>query len=558
MFHRRAIRVWLTLLLAPLALHSQTAAPAKDAASPASAPSFKSSSRLVIVDVVVTDNNGQPVHDLKTQDFTVLEDGKSQRVLNFEEQRPDATPKAKPLALNLPPNVYTNYVTGAEPGALTVLLFDTLNTDRQHLTFAKDEMVRFLKKLPPGRQVALFTLSDRLQMVQGFTGNTDTLIAVAQQLSTKSHAAYTNATEFSAAMGEMRESGLGNSPKAFRNMAQFLAEDYVGKMDSRALDTLDALNLLARSLAVVPGRKNLIWISGGFPFDISSNAPQLRKTTALLAATRIAVYPVDVRGVLTMGMDGSTRSSETVGSVQTQSYETATGIDMENASIVETLLNTAKLTGGKAYINNNDLQTAINDGMQTGSNYYTLAYRPDNADWNGKFRKIAVRSSRPNLKLLCRSGYYSILDPLGSKGDPSRIVAIAMQPTVPVSTQLIMKARVVPPGDAGKPTAIDMLVDVHDLALNEGPDKQKMPDVQFVAIAWDANGKQVASFSEGYHPALSPTQLDGLMRTGLQLHEDMALKPGSYQLRLGVMDRLSGGIGTLDVPLTIEARVAAK
>ncbi len=522
-----------------------------------SSPTFKSSSRLVLVDVVATDSNGQPVHDLKAQDFTILEDGKPQQILSMEEQRPDASPTPSP-ALNLPQNVYTNYVNRSEAGALTVLLFDTLNTDRQNLMFAKDEMIRFLKKLPAGKRVALFTLSERLQMVQGFTDNSDTLIALAQRISTKPHAAYSNTREFSATVGEMREAGFANSPKAFHNMVEFFAEDYVGKLESRAQDTLDALNLLARSLAVVPGRKNLIWISGGFPFDITTNSPQLQKTAALLAATRVAVYPVDVRGVLTTGMDGSTRSSETVGSVQTQSYETIAGVDYENARIVETLLNTAKLTGGKAYINKNDLQSAINDGMLTGSSYYSLAYRPENADWNGKFRKIAVKGSQPNLKLLYRSGYFGILDPLSTKEDPSRIVAIAMQPTVPTSTQLIMKVRVVPPEEAGKATGIDMLIDAHDLAFNEGQDKQKTPEVQFVAIAWDGSGKQVASFSEGYKSPLSPPQLQALLRTGLQFHQDMMLKPGSYQLRLGVMDRLSGRIGTLDVPLTIDARVAAK
>ena len=419
-------------------------------------------------------------------------------------------------------------------------------------------MIQFLKKLPPGRRVALFTLSDRLQMVQGFTDNTDTLIAVAQKLSTKTNLAYSNNAEFSASIGEMREAGMANSPIAFRNMTQFLTEDYVGKLDTRAQDTLDALNVLARSLAVVPGRKNLIWISAGFPFDISTNAPRLQKTAALLAATRIAVYPVDVRGVLTLGMDGSTRSSETVGTVNSQSYERATGIDMENASIVETLMNTAKATGGRAYINRNDLQAAINDSMETGSNYYSVAYRPDNANWNGKFRKITIKSSKPNLKLLYRSGYYGILDPLSTKEDPSHVVATAMQPTVPVSTQLIMKVRVVPPQEAGKPTAIDMLIDAHDVAFNEGQDNQKTPEVQFVAIAWDSHGKQVASFSEGYKAGQSPAQMQSLLRTGLQFHQDLLLKPGSYQLRLGVMDRLSGRIGTLDVPLTIEAKVAAK
>ena len=110
--------------------------------------------------------------------------------------------------------------------------------------------------------------------------------------------------------------------RAYRSLVQFLADDYQGKLEARSQYTLDALTQLARALAVLPGRKNLIWISGGFPFDITSNAPQLQKVAALLAANRIAVYPVDARGVVTMTADGSTRDSELYAPVQTESYET--------------------------------------------------------------------------------------------------------------------------------------------------------------------------------------------------------------------------------------------
>jgi len=545
----------LTIFLAAV-LHAQSPGAAKAATPANKSPVFKSNARLVLVDVVATDDNGRPVHSLGPHDFTLLEDGKPQRITGFQEQRSDAKPRAAPAPPILPENVYTNFVSRSESGALTVLLFDSLNTDRQHLTYAKQEMLNFLKKLPPGRRVALFTLGERLRMVQSFTENSDVLIAAAQELSSSPHPSYSNAKGMSDSIGELKESGIMKNPKAYRAVANFLYEEQQGHLESRTQDTLDALNQLARALAVVPGRKNLIWISSGFPFDISSNAPQLQRTAALLSATQIAVYPVDVRGVMTMSAEGSTHGSVLFG--QTEAYETVSGQDQENVSIQETMVNVAKLTGGRAYFNRNDLHAMIANGMETGSNYYALAYRPENADWNGKFRKITVKTSRPRVKLLNRSGYYALLDPLQSNTDPTRAVSLAMEPTAPLSTQLIMKARVVPPDESGKPTAVDMLIDMQDLSLNQGDGAEKTPEVQFVAIAWDAKGQQCASFSEGYHVPLSPPQLEALMRTGLQLHQEMTLPPGSYQLRLGVMDRISGRIGTLDVPLTIESHVATK
>ena len=140
-----------------------------------------------MVDVVITDNAGHVVHGLKTQDFTVLEDGKPQTVVGFDERRPEASPKSTPPAVNLLKNEYTNYAVRSDTGALTVLLLDTLNSSRQDLVQARNDMVSFLKKLPRGKRVALYTLGSQLRMVQGFTDDTDTLIAAAEQLSTRPH-----------------------------------------------------------------------------------------------------------------------------------------------------------------------------------------------------------------------------------------------------------------------------------------------------------------------------------------------------------------------------------
>jgi VWFA-related protein len=514
-------------------------------------PTFKSTARLVLVDVVVTDSHGQPVHDLQARDFSVLDNGKPQSIVAFEEHRSDAIPKPAP-ALNLPENVYTNYVARGEPGALTVLLFDSLNTNPQDLTYARNKMLNFLAKLTPGTRVALYALGSQLRMVHSFSENSDELIAAAKELSVHPHLGYSNAKEFSAAINELQRSGLNKVPGALRAMVRFLGEEYEGKQDWRAEDTLDVLTQLAHALAVVPGRKNLIWISSAFPVDFSSDSQRLQRVAALLAANRIAVYPVDARGGAFLGLDAQVTGSE----AYARRSEGFSGQDQENIDIIQTMRSVAEITGGRAHYNNNDLEGAMADSMRTGSNYYSLAYRPAGVEWNGKFRKIAIKTARPKIKLLYRSGYYAISDPSNLKEEPSHAVALAMQPNVPVSTQFIMKARVIPPETAGETTQVDIFIDVHDLALTE-ENGQKTPEVYFVAVAWDGDGKRCASFSEGFH-TVSEAQYESLLRTGLRVHQEMPLKPGWYQLRLGVMDRLSGRIGTLDVPVTIGRGVTAK
>jgi VWFA-related protein len=514
-------------------------------------PTFRTGANAVVVDLIVTDKQGRPVHDLKPQDFTVLEDGKPQAILTFRERRADAPPlPAQNIAAHLLPNEYTNLVERAEPGALTVILFDALNTDQQNLAYARSQLVSFLKKLPRGRRVALYTLGSRLRMAQGFTDSTDQLIAAADQLSTQRNPMYSNNRELSADRAEIREMNI-KVPQALRAILNSVDDNHAVQLNVRAQTTLDALTQLARAVAIVPGRKNLIWLSGGFPFDIRMNSDRLQKVNALLATNRIAVYPVDIRGVVPMNADGQTRGSEFS---TTEAYETAAGLSDENMALVQTMKNAAEMTGGHAFLGNNDIEQAIASGMETGSNYYDLSYRPTNLDWNGRFRKIAITTSRSGLKLLYRSGYYAVRQPHSAKETRDQAATLAMQPEAPPSTQLIMKARVVPPSEPGQPVVVDMLIDGHALVFTANDQQQKVPEVQFMGVAWDEHGKAAATFSDTLDRPLSPSELQTLLRTGLQLHRSMSLKPGRYQLRLGVMDRLADRIGTLDVPLEIKGQ----
>ena len=199
-----------SLFLAFILLNAQ---PSRTDDQPPPSSQFRANTRLVVVDVVITDAAGRVVHGLRTQDFKLMEDGKAQAVIGFEEHGPDRDPKAKPAVPNLLKNEYTNYAVRGDTGALTVLLLDTLNSSRQDLTYARNDMVSFLKKLPRGKRVALYTLGSQLRMVQGFTDDTDTLIAAAEQLSTRPHSVYTNNRELSATIGELAESGLKKIPE---------------------------------------------------------------------------------------------------------------------------------------------------------------------------------------------------------------------------------------------------------------------------------------------------------------------------------------------------------
>ena len=536
------------LLLPSLLLGAQT----QKSAPSDGTPTFRADTRIVLLDVVVTDPAGHPIHGLKPENFSIYEDGRPQSVSSFDEQGPDIAVRTQPVPVNLLANEYTNYTVHNDPGALTVVLVDSVDSSREDLTNAKEQLLKFLKKLPAGKQVAIYALGERLRMLQSFTADSNALLAAAQKLSTVPLALYGNNRELSARIGELKESGIANNPKAFRAALGTLGQEYDSKIEMRTQDALEGLTQVARALAGMPGRKNLIWLSGGFPFD-TSDTERFQRVAGLLATTRIAVYPVDVRRIVLMSADAQTRDTELYAPVQTQSYETIAALNEEDRALGDTLEDFARLTGGRAYLNKNDLAHSIADAVDNGSSYYSIAYRPTNKNWNGKYRRVAIKINRPGARVLCRAGYYAVTDPLNAKEDPDRSAALAMQRESPISTQLIMKARVVPPDSAGGTVSIDILIDAHALKFNQLNDQHRAADVEFLAVASNDAGKQCGSFVDTFRQPLTAADLQSLLRTGLQLHRDMTLPAGSYHLRLGVMDRLASRIGTLDVPLTIVA-----
>src|SRR5438477_11476952 len=140
------------------------------------AGTLKSVSRLVVVDTIVTDSSGQPVRGLKAEDFTVVEDGKPQKLVVFSEEQPNSnTLAARP---SLPPNVFTNRPEYSNPtGALTVILLDGLNTPTQDQAYAREQLLKYLASQQDSTQrIAILALGNSLSLLQDFTSDRRMLI----------------------------------------------------------------------------------------------------------------------------------------------------------------------------------------------------------------------------------------------------------------------------------------------------------------------------------------------------------------------------------------------
>ena len=195
-FSGRYLFVWLILLFFLSASPAQQSLP--DAPTPPPETLIRSAVRLVQVSVVAEDKKGNPVTDLKAEDFTLLDEGKPQKIAFFAAPTPTLAaseteqPSPKPARL-LPPNAFTNRydLKGQNaPGAVTVVLFDALNTAPQDQSFVRKEVVHFLQSLKPQDHVAVYGLTTQLLILHDFTRDSADLVAAASHLSPKELAAF--------------------------------------------------------------------------------------------------------------------------------------------------------------------------------------------------------------------------------------------------------------------------------------------------------------------------------------------------------------------------------
>ena len=455
-----------------------------------SATVLKSITRLVVLDVVATDKEGA-ITDLKQDDFSILEDGKEQKIRVFNFQQPHANPPgaAAVAAVKPPENVFSNAARFSASSALNVLLLDALNTNLPHQAYVRDQMIRYLQKMPEGQPVAVYMLSTKLTLLQDFTDDPAVLKKVAREI--KSIVSPLQDNPAGGQEAELLPAGFADSglvPAQMLNAMQSFEQERVAvQTDLRLTYTLNALSSISRALAGYPGRKNLIWISEAFPLTIDPNmdltgntfagtrnyGPQIAEAADALMDAQIAMYPIDARGLEPSSMfEASNSGRDKFGRSMSRPGRMASALSTESAQLQNVhgaMQEMADRTGGKAFYNTNGIDGAIRKSIEDGSTYYTLAYYPENKNWNGKFRKIHVKVNRSGVKLRYRLGYYAV-DPTlfaeKNQKEQDSAFALALSPDSPIATGLPFNALVMPPAEASPKTVrVNFGVDPHAISF---------------------------------------------------------------------------------------------
>ncbi len=570
---------WLSLLILACILTGGWFQAPSSAPGEVPVPTIRVSTHLVLVDVVVTDKQGKPVTGLRAEDFVVQEKGKTQKVAFFTQPAELLKQPAPPL----PPGIYSNKPEYRSPGgSLVVLLLDAANTPFKDQSYARQQMLKFVREeYKPGQRTAIFTLTNSLSVLQDFTSDPSVLQNALQKYQP-------TAQEMANAAGPRAPStssdGGNGSQVAAQGMVDVMRSfqsvqlSYV--LDRRVETTASAMRGLARILGGIPGRKSVIWVTAGFPFslipenrdvsaaelgeslptinqlglstraggsmagvDRQSHAQEIREASAQLASAQIAIYPIDARGL----MSGMEATIDDLPGRQLDSMSDTAFVRMSDATASQEIMREmARETGGIAYVNQNEIREGVVTAMADSSASYTLGYYPEDKKWDGKYRPIKVKLNRDGLESRYRRGYFAI-DPATLKDrNPEQGAVEALQDRAPDT--LVTFSAQVKPAAAGK-LGVDFLVDARTLSTEDVSGGNKKFNVVLYAAVFAPDGKMLGNQSLKVDQAFDAATYNQIVQKGMLLHMDLNVPPGKNELRMAVRDNRTGNTGTLSAPI---------
>jgi VWFA-related protein len=535
----------LIAVLQAAAVVSRAPGPPPTAQQP---PVFRVATRLVQVSVVVHDRGGQPVTDLKKEDFTITERGKPQTIGFFAVEAVDKRAAPQPA---LPPHFFTNVVAqqAGVPTSVTVVLLDMLNTSFADQRYARKALITFLGQIQPQDRIAIYALGRRsLTLLHDYTSDSASLVGRLKETSGEIPVQLDASTVNADSQQELQALGLDQ----LADTNQVEADFFTG---ARVVNTLATLEAIAEHLAGVPGRKNLIWLSGGFPLTIGfDEMPQIGSireqrtfTAEMDSAVRalnnsgVAVYPVDARGLMVApGFSAETRSAPSLSSARSRLSPIQANIDA--------MKELADRTGGRAAYNTNDLARAVRRAIDDARVTYTIGYYSNDDTRDGRFRDIKVKVNRSGLDVRYRKGYFALKpSDTGEKTRKAEMRAAVWSPLESTAVAMNVRLDLV---DAPARNMVNVVVQVDPATVGfrkEG-DRWKA-ELDVVYVQKDQRGSiKGEGVADRISLALTDATYAEARTHGVVRQQRFPRQPGAVTLRVVVRDADTGSTGSVTMP----------
>jgi VWFA-related protein len=477
---------------------------------------IRTESRVVLVDAVVTDKKGNYIRDLKQKNFRVWEDNKEQTINSFTFEADAASPA----------NDRKHYL---------VLFFDNSTSSPQDQLRARAAALKFIDaNAGKNRLMAIVEFSGGVRVTQNFTDDSDRLKKVI------------GGVKFSSASPNA-------GPAALRSFA--------------ARNVLLGLRDLAKGLSNVPGRKTLVFISGGFPLN-QDGYTELEATIDACNHANVAVYPIDVHGLLAPGGAALNQPFLQLAAFQRGNRGSGNPRNPNNANnpspgltgpaisrslgAQQVLYALANGTGGFVIANTNDVLAGMERIGKEQNEFYLLGYTPSKELEPGACHTIKVKVDQGGTNVRARSGYCDVKPKDILAGTPAeRDLENRAKGSATSTVNATMQAPFLysPSGTA----RIDLMLDIpaDALVFNKEKGKFRMA-LNVLGVLTLPDGGVAARFSDTVKREFEDKkEVDGFHRIPFHYEKQFEAAPGKYTLKVAFSSG-GDGFGKVEAPVTIE------
>jgi VWFA-related protein len=597
------MRFFLSLLLiittgfSPLLTHGQTT-PSQDQDD---VVRFKTNE--VKLDIIVKDKKGRPIRDLKASDFEVSEDGIGQRVESFRfvsrgsSAKPETAEKKDPTA---PVTTATPTTTERSTPAITALVFDRLAPEARALA-RKAGLAYAQESMSPGNYAGVFGIDQSLRTVQPFTDNAQLVkdgVERATGTMTSSYASgaatirknidrsivldsqVASSTAAASAAGAAQDSagasaagqaaGQAAAEQKFLEMQNQMLDHYERlERDQEGFATINSLLAVISPMKNLPGRKTIIFFSEGLklPPSVAAKFPSVINAANL---ANVSIYSIDAAGlriesgtteaaselkaIVAAGMANQARGNDR-GANGPYSRSLERNEDLMRFDPRSGLGQLSDQTGGFLISDTNDLVNGLRRIDEDMNGYYFLTYSPQNRDYDGRFRQISVKVTRPNVEVQSRKGYYAVesVGQLPMLDFEAPAIAAARNSKNLSAPSLLRSTALSYPMPSRTGLAL-VLAETPLAAFKFAPssdNKTYTADFSLVALIRDESDQVVQKFSQHYPLTGALQDLDTARKGNVLFYREAQLQPGKYNVQLIAYDVTTGNVSVKSTSLLI-------
>jgi VWFA-related protein len=506
-------------------------------------------SELVLVNVVARDKQGKLVPDLKKEDFTVLEDGKPQRVSSFDFENLDMQPVVAAAA-------QAQENTGAGASAkqakpvltvkdadqalsnkrVIVLFFDLSSLGPDELERSVEAARKYVRsKMTSADLIAIVSLGSSLRLDQDFTADQSRLLRVLNR--------------YSHAEGQGMDNGSTGDADGIEETGNAYTPDETEYNQFNTDRKLQALQSLCQVLGKFNQKKSIIYFSSGMTQTGIENQSALRAAVNTAIKANVAIYTMDSRGLEAEPPGGSASTASLRGTAMYSGAAVEGRLDANFAS-QETLTTLSGDTGGKAFLDTNDLGQVFDRVQRDTSVYYVLGYKSSNALRDGRYRKIQVKVNRPGVGLEFRKGYYAPKDfQHFNAEDKEQQMQDEMASELPnTDVALYMSASYFRMDDRRFYVPVALVVPGSQIPFTKGGDKDKA-SLDVIGEVLDELKRPVGSVRETVKLSLDASQ--EVRRKNVQYSTGFLLSPGKYHFKFVVRENQSGRLGSFETDFVV-------